>query len=101
MKRRCFFHSADLDGHCSGAIIKYKHPDCVMYPMDYGDKFPWHHINPDDIVYMVDFSLPIDDMNKLSDKLGFNFIWIDHHETAAQEYNRTAYKRKQNCLFIY
>lgn len=24
---RVFYHSADLDGHCSGAIVKYRFPE--------------------------------------------------------------------------
>lgn len=35
----CFYHSKDLDGKCSGAIVKYKFPDCNMIGIDYGDKF--------------------------------------------------------------
>ncbi len=87
MSVRCFYHSADLDGHCSGAIIKHKHPEAIMYPINYGDEFPWDEIEPDDIVYMVDFCLqPEDQMYNLADKLWRDhdphFIWIDHHKSA-------------------
>ncbi len=37
----CFYHSADLDGACSAAIIKLKHPECVLAPINYGNDFPW------------------------------------------------------------
>jgi len=78
---KCFYHSSDLDGHCSGAIIKREFIDCEMYPINYGEPFPWDDIQPDDIVYMVDFSLhPFDDMLKLNEMCFL--IWIDHHKTA-------------------
>jgi len=76
---RVFYHSADFDGLCSGAILKQEHPEAIMYPIDYGQVFPWEEIKEDDTVYMVDFSLqPIDDMIKLNSMC--NFIWIDHHD---------------------
>lgn len=93
---KCFYHSADLDGHCSGAIIKQKYPDCEMIGIDYGDDFPWEVIKKDEIVYMVDFSLePFCDMEKLNDMC--LLTWIDHHKTAiaeAQKRSFEAYKQK-------
>jgi hypothetical protein len=40
----CFYHSADLDGHCSGAIIKKVHPECELIGINYGDEFPWDKV---------------------------------------------------------
>ena len=37
---KCFYHSADLDGQCSGAIVKLARPDCELVGIDYGDPFP-------------------------------------------------------------
>jgi oligoribonuclease NrnB/cAMP/cGMP phosphodiesterase (DHH superfamily) len=97
MRRIAFYHSADLDGHCSGAIIKYKHPDCELYPINYGDEFPWEAITACDTVYMVDFSLqPWSDMERLISMLGFNLIWIDHHITAIGQYTRC----KKQCIAV-
>lgn len=82
----CFYHSADLDGHCSGAIVKYRFPEAVMHPINYGDEFPWEEIKPEDEVYMVDFALqPFEDMSKIWDK-GATLIWIDHHKSAIDSY---------------
>ncbi len=76
---KCFYHSGDFDGICSGAIIKYKFPKCEMFPIDYGQSFPWDLIAHDEIVYMIDFSLqPFEDMDKLNKLV--NLIWIDHHK---------------------
>ena len=75
---KCFYHSADLDGHCSGAIVKHKYPECELIGINYGDEFPWDDLDIDDPIYMVDFSLqPFDQMIKLGKH--FNLIWIDHH----------------------
>lgn len=49
---KCFYHSGDFDGICSGAIIKYKYPDCEMFGIDYGDEFPWDVIVPGETVFM-------------------------------------------------
>ena len=82
MSIKCFYHSADFDGICSAAIVKRKYPEADLYPIDYGQDFPWGDIRHDDTVIMVDFCLsPFDRMIKLQ-KLCEEFIWIDHHETA-------------------
>lgn len=81
---KCFYHNADLDGHCSGAIVKYKYPECEMVGINYGDEFPWNDIKKDETVFMVDFCLqPFEDMEKLNSIC--NLIWIDHHKSAIKE----------------
>jgi len=80
---KCFYHM-DLDGECSGAIVKNKFPECEMFPINYGMPFPFEIINFKEVVYMVDFGLqPFDLMMDLNDKA--DLIWIDHHETAIKE----------------
>ena len=27
---KCYYHSADLDGHCSGEIVRRRYPECQM-----------------------------------------------------------------------
>src|SRR5574343_569017 len=81
MSTHCFYHSADLDGHCSGAIVKHFVPEAILHPINYGDAFPWDEIKPEDTIYMVDFCLqPFDDMEQLCDLC--DVIWIDHHKTS-------------------
>lgn len=78
---KCFYHSADLDGHCSAAIVKKFRPECEMIPIDHGDPFPWDSIYSDEKVYMCDFSLqPFSEMLRLDDIS--DLTWIDHHESA-------------------
>lgn len=98
----CFYHRADLDGHCSGAIVRANVPDVELYGIDYGDKFPWDKTKGR-VVYMVDFSLqgpdmlmgytgsadsvtdisahPMDALAHVAEKL----IWIDHHKSAIED----------------
>ena len=86
---KCFYHSADLDGHCSGALIKRTFPACEMIGIDYGDEFPWDSIKRNEVVYMVDFSLqPFEQMVKLNDLTPF-FVWIDHHKSVIEEAQKT------------
>lgn len=91
---KCFYHSADLDGHCSGSIVKHFHPNCEMIGINYGHEFPWDTIIPGETVFMVDFTLqPFDQMEKLASMCCL--IWIDHHKTEIEE----AHKRDflQTC----
>ena len=86
---KCIYHSADLDGKMSAAIVQSFNKDCELIPANYGDPFPWHLFmndkhNTNELVYMVDFSLqPFEKMYELM-KL-CRFVWIDHHETAINE----------------
>jgi oligoribonuclease NrnB/cAMP/cGMP phosphodiesterase (DHH superfamily) len=87
---KCFYHKTDLDGHCSGAIVKHKYPDCEMYGVDYSDSL-LDMVNADqvnmienEVVYMVDFSFSnIKDMIWLNDLCDFH--WIDHHKSAIEK----------------
>lgn len=87
---RIFYHSADLDGWCSGAIIRfwlnsYELP-FKMYPITYGDPFPWSEIDKNDHIIMADFSLPMPEMKTLSEACD-NLTWIDHHARAIAEHD--------------
>lgn len=85
---KCFYHRSDLDGLASGAIVKHIYPDCEMFPIDYGEPFPWNSIQKDEQVYMVDFCLqPFEDMIKL-DRMCI-LTWIDHHKSAIISYNKS------------
>jgi hypothetical protein len=78
---KCFYHSADLDGKCSGAVVKFHYPECEMIGINYGQPFPWGLIEKNEVVWMVDFSLqPFSDMVRLNEFAILN--WIDHHQTS-------------------
>ena len=89
--RKAYFHSADFDGKCSGAIINHFIKGVEFYPINYGEDFPWDDIEADDIIFMVDFCLqPFDQMIKLLNRVGFaNLTWIDHHITAINDYEQS------------
>ena len=83
-----FYHGSDFDGICSAAIVYratfMNTPDLRLYPINYGDDFPWGEINKDDEVVMVDFALqPYELMLKLQEKAA-KVTWIDHHKTAIE-----------------
>lgn len=85
---KCFYHKPDLDGHCSGAIVKREYPSCEMIPLDYDDEFPWDTIEKNELVIMVDFGLqPFSDMIKLNNLA--DLIWIDHHATALDNHEKS------------
>jgi oligoribonuclease NrnB/cAMP/cGMP phosphodiesterase (DHH superfamily) len=58
-----------------------------MFPINYGDSFPWEKIEDDETVWMVDFSLqPFEQMHKLSKMC--ELVWIDHHKSAIEQFNK-------------
>jgi len=80
----CFYHSADFDGHCSGAIVKRMFPEVKLRGIDYGQQFPWEEVEPGETVFMVDFTLqPFEDMARLIKYA--DVIWLDHHIAAIRE----------------
>lgn len=84
---KCFFHSADFDGKCSAAIVKYFNPECELIPMYYGKEFPWDWVKPNEVVYMVDFCLqPFDEMVRLANSCQ-KLVWLDHHISAIKAHD--------------
>lgn len=86
----CIYHNKDLDGYCSGAIVKKRYPEAKLIGYDYGKPFPWDKIPEGSPVIMIDVSLPMADMARLSGHTGGQFTWIDHHATAITEYEEEA-----------
>ena len=79
-------HHDDADGLCAGAIVRRRFGDAVeLHEIDYGRPIPWDKIEAAETVIITDFSLPKDDMLKIYEAKGENFIWIDHHISAIEE----------------
>jgi oligoribonuclease NrnB/cAMP/cGMP phosphodiesterase (DHH superfamily) len=82
----------DLDGECSAywcsLVPKLKKE---YNPINYDITFPFNKVNRNDDVYIVDFSISPEEMDKL---LGITprVTWIDHHKSAIEKYN--GYKRE-------
>ena len=87
------YHSKDLDGMCSGAVVRFYYEGqgnaVTLYPIDYGDRVPFELVNEDtEAVVMVDFSLkpdPFLEMFRLTQKYEAELIWLDHHKKALEE----------------
>ncbi len=86
---KCFYHSADFDGECSGAIVRKRYPECEMIGINYGDTFPWETIDKKETVFMVDFSLSFKDLRTLD--YSCHLILIDHHKTIIDEIKESNY----------
>jgi len=79
-------HHDDADGLCAGAVVRRRFGDAVeLHEIDYGRPIPWDKIEAAETVIITDFSLPRDDMLKIYEAKGENFIWIDHHISAIEE----------------
>jgi hypothetical protein len=83
VKRFCVYHSRDLDGRCSAAIVRFKHLDVELIGYDYGEPLDLEQFRGAQ-VFMVDISLqPFGRMLELHDLCELH--WIDHHKTAIAE----------------
>lgn len=89
-----FYHSSDLDGHASGAIVKLRYPECKMIGVNHSIQLSELktieefedllnvEIHPGEKVYIVDFSFNPDIMHDLNNACELH--WIDHHKTAVE-----------------
>jgi len=104
----CFYHSRDLDGWTSAAIVKKKFPEAKLVGWDYGDPEPLIYdveyegevLNPlhptidvpvdlripnNAKVIIVDISFNPVTMIKLKGYVKMDVIWIDHHKSAIKD----------------
>lgn len=80
----CIYHSKDLDGLTSGAIV-YSHQkrfgeDCTLVGYDYGEKLDTRKFKGRSVV-MIDVSMEMERMEILGHS-ALEFMWIDHHVSA-------------------
>ena len=83
MKTVCVYHSIDLDGWMSAAVVlvaNFNNPNIDFIGYNYGQPIP--DLSSYDRVIMCDISFPKEEMEKLFDRLEGNFVWIDHHISA-------------------
>jgi oligoribonuclease NrnB/cAMP/cGMP phosphodiesterase (DHH superfamily) len=79
----CIYHSRDLDGWMSAAIVKLKYPDVELIGWDYGVPIP--DLSRHDQIVMCDVSFPLAEMDLIASRVKSiqrDFIWIDHHLSA-------------------
>lgn len=93
MKVHCFYHRADLDGHCSGAIVAkwcgINGHEFVPHGVNYGESVDWMAgAGPDAMAVITDFTPEGDGagvmLSAMSDGYGRGLVWIDHHKTALE-----------------
>lgn len=84
----CIYHNKDLDGYCSGAIVKRRFPDAKLIGYDYGQELPMDEIPSEEQIIMIDVSLPMDKMEALAKHSNWRLTWIDHHISAINDYKK-------------
>jgi len=77
---KCFYHKSDFDGKCAGAIVKYFHPECELYGVDYSDTLDMSLVCFGETIVVVDFCFSRTEMLLLFDAA--TLIWIDHHKSS-------------------
>lgn len=80
------YHKNCADGFASAFIAWLKFGDKATYhPMHYGDPLP--EIAPNSDIYILDFSLPPEQMNQIMASARV-VTCLDHHQTAQANWNR-------------
>lgn len=86
-------HHDDADGRCAAAVAakyaKIKKQAVAFIKMEYGEAFDWELLATYDAahdeVWVLDFSLPEADMDRMRRLADGRFVWIDHHYTAIEK----------------
>jgi len=82
---KCFYNEADLNSKCCGAIIVYDDPGCEMIGVNHGDRLSREDIAAKELVYVVGFSFPAEDMVWLASRGELH--WFDQDKMAIEECN--------------
>lgn len=88
---KCFYHN-DADGKCAGfwvhlsAGLTDPNMGQDFIEMSYEKTFPIDTINPNEQIYIVDYSISPDEMRQLL-TITTDVTWIDHHKTAIEKYD--------------
>lgn len=88
---KCFYH-VDQDGIVSGFYVRKacEQRGLAFEPEDfrkinYGMNFPFHDIEQDEFVFIVDYSIEPEEMWQLL-SITKNVFWIDHHQSTIEAY---------------
>lgn len=84
---KIFYHD-DADGKCAAFWIQFglrpnEKPE--FFPINYGMKFPFETIALGERVFILDYSISPDEMERLL-QITENVVWIDHHISAIKNY---------------
>lgn len=94
------YHSRDLDGYSSGAIIKHRYPEAKLIGFDYGQELNLESSDLGKPIIMSDVSMKMPDMVKLAEKSNWQLTWIDHHRSAIKEYNDFVGENENFCKAV-
>jgi len=82
----------DLDGRCAAAIVyrylqksNWNNEQINLFEIDYETTFPIDKITKNEKVYILDFCLEDDEVNKKLLSITKNVTWIDHHATSLEK----------------
>lgn len=86
---KCFYH-ADNDGKCAGFWVyktatHYDGYEPQYIQINYGTPFPLDIIQSNEQVFIVDYSIEVEEMKKLLE-ITKDITWIDHHISAIEKY---------------
>lgn len=101
MKKICFYHRVDLDGHCSGAIFRYvselKGWDNIeLIPYNYGDPIDIDKLKNCEVYFLDCTPSPIETMAEKIKSVSSKLIVCDHHRTALQNESFRKYLSEGN-----
>lgn len=80
----CFYHN-DADGKCAAYWVYKEYDDVDFIEINYNKKFPLDSIEQGESVWIVDYSIEVEEMKKLLEVTEY-VTWIDHHITAIEKY---------------
>lgn len=94
MKEKYFilYHKVDMDGVCSAALVYNYLLDELNVDIDSIKLVPWNYgfnlpkTSKNDVVYVVDLGMKLCDLITIKNN-SKRLIWIDHHDSAIDEYN--------------
>ena len=84
------FYHIDNDGKCAAFWVRElaKHTDnydITYHKINYGMDFPFDDIRKDEQVFIVDYSILPEEMDRLLE-ITQDVVWIDHHASAIKRY---------------
>lgn len=95
-KQICVYHSADLDGWVSAAIVKTVHKDVELIGYNYGDPVPY--IQPNNHVIICDCTFDMVVMDEIATNSA-SFTWIDHHASSIKKFREYWRERPEEKMY--
>lgn len=82
----------DHGGAASAAIIKSVYPNAYVITANYNKDLNYHRIPLESTVFMVGFSLALNEMRNMNTR--FDLIWIDFHDVIIQDAQAAGFNPK-------